>query len=85
MRIDGHLIRRVFSRVVRMRRICCNSRRRFKYISKGPVSYRLYMPELTIREILDLVPRGQIRVPAFQRGFVWDPDQVAYLMDSIYK
>ena len=43
------------------------------------------MPELTIREILDLVPRGQSRVPAFQRGFVWDPDQVAYLMDSIYK
>ena len=43
------------------------------------------MPELTIRAILDLVPRGQIRVPAFQRGFVWDPDQVAYLMDSVYK
>jgi hypothetical protein len=43
------------------------------------------MPDLTIREILDLVPRGQIRVPAFQRGFVWDPDQVAYLMDSVYK
>lgn len=43
------------------------------------------MPDLTIREILDLVPRGQIRVPAFQRGFVWDPDQVAFLMDSIYK
>ncbi|SRR5258708_1988637 len=43
------------------------------------------MSDLTIREILDLVPRGQIRIPAFQRGFVWDPDQVAYLMDSIYK
>jgi hypothetical protein len=43
------------------------------------------MADLTIREILDLVPRGQIRVPAFQRGFVWDSDQVAYLMDSIYK
>ncbi|MBK7782546.1 MAG: DUF262 domain-containing protein [Ardenticatenia bacterium] len=43
------------------------------------------MADLTIREILDLVPRGQIRIPAFQRGFVWDPDQVAYLMDSIYK
>jgi hypothetical protein len=41
--------------------------------------------ELTIREILDLVPRGQIRVPAFQRGFVWDADMVAFLMDSIYK
>lgn len=43
------------------------------------------MPELTVREVLHLVPRGQIRIPAFQRGFVWDPDQVAYLMDSIYK
>src|SRR5579863_360552 len=43
------------------------------------------MPDLTIREILDLVPRGQIRIPVFQRGFVWDPDQVAYLMDSVYK
>lgn len=43
------------------------------------------MPDLTIREILDLVPRGQIRIPAFQRGFVWDSDQVAFLMDSVYK
>ena len=43
------------------------------------------MPSLTIRQILDQVPRGQIRVPAFQRGFVWDPDMVAFLMDSIYK
>jgi uncharacterized protein with ParB-like and HNH nuclease domain len=43
------------------------------------------MPELTIREILDLVPRGQIRIPAFQRGFIWDSDQVAFLMDSVYK
>lgn len=43
------------------------------------------MAELNIREILDLVPRGQIRIPAFQRGFVWDPIQVAFFMDSIYK
>ncbi len=43
------------------------------------------MAELTIREILDLVPRGQIRIPAFQRGFIWDSDQVAFLMDSVYK
>jgi len=41
--------------------------------------------DLTIREILDLVPRGQIRIPAFQRGFVWDPEKVAFLMDSLYK
>lgn len=43
------------------------------------------MADLTIRGILDLVPKGQIRVPAFQRGFVWDPERVAFLMDSIYK
>jgi len=43
------------------------------------------MEHLTIREILDQVYRGQIRIPAFQRGFVWEPDMVAFLMDSIYK
>lgn len=43
------------------------------------------METITIRELLDQVQRGQIRVPTFQRGFVWEPDRVAYLMDSIYK
>jgi hypothetical protein len=43
------------------------------------------MADLSIREILEQVGRGQIRIPAFQRGFVWEPDRVAYLMDSIYK
>lgn len=43
------------------------------------------MEHISIREILDMVSRGQIRIPAFQRGFVWEPDRVAYLMDSIYK
>src|SRR5580698_5394032 len=43
------------------------------------------METITIREIVDQVLRGQIRIPAFQRGFVWEPDRVAYLMDSIYK
>src|ERR1700692_1711531 len=43
------------------------------------------METITIREILDQVLRGQIRIPAFQRGFVWEPERVAYLMDSIYK
>jgi uncharacterized protein with ParB-like and HNH nuclease domain len=40
---------------------------------------------LFIREIIEQIIRGQIRIPAFQRGFVWDADMVAYLMDSIYK
>src|SRR5579871_1667158 len=43
------------------------------------------MADLSIREILEQVGRGQVRIPAFQRGFVWEPDRVAYLMDSIYK
>ncbi|AUJ69772.1 MULTISPECIES: GmrSD restriction endonuclease domain-containing protein [unclassified Pseudoalteromonas] len=43
------------------------------------------MENYSIREILDSVYRGQIRIPAFQRGFVWDPDRVAFLIDSIYK
>jgi hypothetical protein len=43
------------------------------------------MEHLSIREILDTVYRGQVRIPAFQRGFVWDSDRVAFLIDSIYK
>lgn len=39
----------------------------------------------SIRKILDAVVSGEIRVPAFQRGFVWEMDRVAYLLDSIYK
>ena len=43
------------------------------------------MESLTIRQIIEHIVRGQIRIPAFQRGFVWDSEMVAYLMDSIYK
>src|SRR5262245_61263024 len=43
------------------------------------------METLSIREIIEQVDRGQIRVPAFQRGFVWDPDRVAFFLDSIFK
>jgi hypothetical protein len=45
----------------------------------------LQVDGIAIREIIDQVIRGQIRIPAFQRGFVWEPERVAYLMDSIYK
>lgn len=40
---------------------------------------------LTIRRLIDRVTTGDIRIPAFQRDFVWEPDQVAFLLDSIYK
>jgi len=39
----------------------------------------------SIRQLLEYVNSGNIRIPAFQRGFVWGMDRVAYLMDSIYK
>lgn len=39
----------------------------------------------SIRQLLEAVKKGAIRIPAFQRGFVWGMDRVAYLMDSIYK
>ena len=43
------------------------------------------MDDLTIRQIITLIGQGRLRVPTFQRGFIWDAPQVAYLMDSIYK
>jgi hypothetical protein len=41
--------------------------------------------ELSIRQAIEKIDAGQIRIPAFQRGFVWDDGLVAFLMDSIYK
>lgn len=43
------------------------------------------MADFSIRDILNQVTKGNLRIPAFQRGFVWDADSVAFLMDSIYK
>jgi hypothetical protein len=40
---------------------------------------------INIRKIIEELIAGRMRVPNFQRGFVWDPERVAYLMDSIYK
>ena len=44
------------------------------------------MPQdLTIEKIIARISAGDIRIPAFQRDFVWEADQVAFLLDSIYK
>jgi len=40
---------------------------------------------LSIRKLIDRITIGDIRIPAFQRDYVWEPDQVAFLLDSIYK
>jgi hypothetical protein len=41
--------------------------------------------ELSIRNIINMITNGEVRIPAFQRGFVWDPERVAFLLDSIHK
>ena len=38
-----------------------------------------------IRQIVERITSGDVRIPAFQRGYVWEPDQAAFLLDSIYK
>lgn len=40
---------------------------------------------ITIRQLLQRINEGEVRIPAFQRDFVWEPDRVQFLMDSIYK
>ncbi|WP_121249419.1 DUF262 domain-containing protein [Solirubrobacter pauli] len=34
---------------------------------------------------MDHLVGGRLRIPAFQRGFVWDAERVAFFMDSVYK
>ncbi|MBC6477493.1 MAG: DUF262 domain-containing protein [Hormoscilla sp. GM7CHS1pb] len=42
-------------------------------------------PYLSIAYLINDIERGRIRIPSFQRGFVWDRDRVLYFIDSIYK
>lgn len=43
-------------------------------------------PEVVfIEDLLDEVQSGQLRVPRFQRPFVWSPEDMRQLFDSIYK
>lgn len=43
------------------------------------------MDNLSIRKIIDKISSGEVRIPSFQRGFVWEPEAVAFLMDSLFK
>ncbi|MGR3309859.1 MAG: GmrSD restriction endonuclease domain-containing protein [Candidatus Brocadiales bacterium] len=40
---------------------------------------------LKIDKIINRIEEGEIKIPAFQRGFVWSQEQVIELLDSIYK
>lgn len=56
-------------------------------------SYKVYrtgggemgVEPVSLRRLIERVVLGELRIPAFQRGFVWNPDKVQFLMDSIYK
>ena len=39
----------------------------------------------TIQELLSQIGRGEILLPEFQRGYVWNRDQVRALMQSLYR
>lgn len=43
------------------------------------------MEGLSIRKIIDKITSGEVRIPSFQRGFVWEEDDVAFFMDSLFK
>ncbi len=40
---------------------------------------------IKIDRLVDRIRDGDIKIPAFQRGFVWDQEQITELLDSIYK
>jgi len=40
---------------------------------------------MKISTILDFIDSGFIALPTFQRGYVWNRDQVRALMDSLYR
>src|SRR5215204_5113736 len=39
----------------------------------------------SIAEVVDLAEQGYLRVPHFQRAFVWDASDVRALFDSLYR
>ncbi|WP_433409079.1 GmrSD restriction endonuclease domain-containing protein [Saccharomonospora azurea] len=40
---------------------------------------------LAIQKVIDRLMDGTVRIPGFQRSFVWPPQKAALLMDSLYK
>ena len=40
---------------------------------------------MEINTILDQIDLGEMALPAFQRGYVWNRDQVRAMMKSLYK
>jgi hypothetical protein len=43
------------------------------------------MDNISLRKVIDKITSGEIRIPSFQRGFVWEPDAISFFMDSLYR
>lgn len=43
------------------------------------------MESLSIRKVIDKITSGEIRIPSFQCGFVWEEEDIAFFIDSLYK
>lgn len=56
-----------------------------KVIYKNGIRESKEMEGFSIRKIIDKITSGEIRIPSFQRGFVWEEDDVAFFMDSLFK
>jgi hypothetical protein len=41
--------------------------------------------DITVRELVDMVKRGELRLPELQRQFVWTATRVRDLLDSLYR
>src|SRR5674536_290424 len=37
-----------------------------------------------IYRLVDRIDTGDIKIPKFQRGFIWTDDQILYILESIY-
>jgi len=48
-------------------------------------SLKLEADTETVEDLVDLVRRGHVRVPSFQRGLRWNAEDVRALFDSIYR
>ena len=56
-----------------------------KTILRNDIEENKKMVGLSIRKIIDKFTSGEIRIPSFQRGFVWEEDDVAFFIDSLFK
>ena len=48
-------------------------------------TYREDSPHMKISTVLDHIDSGHMALPEFQRGYVWNRDQVRGLFDSLYR